>query len=334
MSDPKFQEYVFRQGYEPALQLHWQQIRDQFPEQVSVMQEAEEMLKAFRQQALTTDPEGEWLVWQEVKKVLDVPTAVKRRILRRPALAAAWIGLALLIGGWLCWHILSHQQAAIVTTADEKGAFKLVKLPDSSQVMLGANSDIRYQPSWNRKGPREVWLNGDAHFEVKHLNKEPQRVTEREKFLVHVNDVEIEVLGTVFNVWNRNGKTEVELESGKVKLRMKDTGKEMILRPGEVATISGRELELNEEKSDLVLQGPAHDKLYELNNTSVAEIIKMIAGTYGKKVVVEDTALLSRRIDGVLPLCHEKDLLFALSGILDIRVRQTDALTWVFSTAE
>ncbi len=90
-------------------------------------------------------------------------------------------------------------------------------------------------------------------------------ISGNEKFLVHVNDqLEIEVLGTVFNVWNRNGKTEVELESGKVKLRIKGSNKEMILQPGEVATINGTSLQLDQERSDLVLQGPDHDKLYNL----------------------------------------------------------------------
>jgi ferric-dicitrate binding protein FerR (iron transport regulator) len=340
MADPAFQHWVWAAGQDEELDRHWERVQTLYPALAPLMEEAAALLRELRPNRILHDAEGERLVWQAIRKEMDasreVPVISSRRLIRWPAVAAAvllMLGVAALII-WL-YHTQKIPAAQISETTDDRGAFRLISLPDSSKVMLGANSNIRYEERWNRKGPREVWLRGDAHFEVKHLNRNGSTIKENEKFLVHVNgQVEIEVLGTVFNVWNRNGKTEVELESGKVRLRMKDSGKEMILNPGEVATINGSSLQLDEERSDLVLQGPDHDKLYNLNNTSVAEIIDLIWKTYGKKVIVEDTSLLSRRIDGVLPLCHEKDLLFALSGILDIRVRQATAQTWVFSTAE
>lgn len=339
MADPAFQDWVSATDNAGELQEHWERIQLLYPTLIPVMEEAAGLLRELRPTRSLQDPEGEELVWQAIQKAMKVPgqsPAIRRKLIRWPAVAAAVL-LMLGVAALIIWlhHSEYMPSAQISETTDDRGAFRLISLPDSSKVMLGANSNIRYDEKWNRKGPREVWLKGDAHFEVKHLNRDEAAIATNEKFLVHVNNqVEIEVLGTVFNVWNRNGKTEVELESGKVRLRMKGATKEMTLKPGEVATINGSSLELNEEKSDLVLQGPDHDKLYNLNNTSVAEIINLISKTYGKKVLVEDSSLLSRKIDGVLPLCHEKDLLFALSGILDIRVRQTDAQTWVFSTAE
>lgn len=337
MADPAFQDWAGAKDNTGELNEHWKKVQSYHPELIPVMEEAAGLLHELRPKKILQDVEGEKLVWQAIQQEMKKPEqASVRKLIRWPAVAAAVL-LMLGVAGLVVWLHHTHfiPAAQISETTDNRGAFRLISLPDSSKVMLGANSNIRYDERWNRKGPREVWLKGDAHFEVKHLNKNETAIATNEKFLVHVNDqVEIEVLGTVFNVWNRNGKTEVELESGKVRLRMKGATREMTLKPGEVATINGSSLELNEEKSDLVLQGPDHDKLYNLNNTSVAEIIELISKTYGKKVLVEDTSLLSRKIDGVLPLCHEKDLLFALSGILDIRVRQADAQTWVFSTAE
>ncbi|WP_127129960.1 FecR family protein [Pseudoflavitalea rhizosphaerae] len=340
MADPAFQDWVSGTGDTVALLAHWKKVQQRYPELQSVMEEAAGLIRELRPKKILQDPEGERLVWKAIREVMksekSQPATSSAKLIRWPAVAAVvlmMLGVAALVI-WL--HHTQHAgNAQVSETTDNRGAFRLISLPDSSKVMLGANSNIRYNEKWNSKKKREVWLKGDAHFEVKHFNRNESAINDNEKFLVHVNDqLEIEVLGTVFNVWNRNGKTEVELESGKVKLRMKGSAKEMLLKPGEVATINGSSLQLNQEKSDLVLQGPDHDKLYNLNNTSVAEIIDLITKTYGKKVMVDDTTLLSRKIDGVLPLCHEKDLLFALSGILDIRVRQTDARTWVFSTAE
>ena len=335
VADPAFQEWISSTANTGKLEGHWLKVQARYPELTQVMQEAAAMIRELRAVTPQQDEEGEKLVWQAIQMEtgLGKQTAITRKLVRWPAVAVV-AGIILVLG--VVAHVLwLHPAKEVLETTDNRGAFKLISLPDSSKVMLGANSNIRYPEKWNRKSPREVWLKGDAHFEVKHFNRDESAILDNEKFLVHVNDqVEIEVLGTVFNVWNRNGKTEVELESGKVKLHMKGTKQELVLKPGEVATINGSQLQLNQERSDLVLQGPDHDKLYNLNNTSVAEIITLISRTYGKKVIVEDSTLLSRKIDGVLPLCHEKDLLFALSGILDIRVRQADAQTWVFSTAE
>lgn len=340
MADPAFQHWVRAAGAADELNRHWEKVQLLYPELVPVMEEAATQLRELWPGKLLRDPEGEQLVWQAIRRAIraadEAPVIASRKLIRWPAVAAAV--LLLVSGAALITWLLQTQQAAAVqisASTDNRGQFRLISLPDSSKVMLGANSTIRYDDNWNRKGVRQVWLKGDAHFEVKHLNQNDSVVAEHEKFLVHVNDqLEIEVLGTVFNVWNRNGRTEVELTSGKVKLRIKDTGNELILSPGEVAVVTGSSLQLDKEQSDLVLQGPDHDTLYQLNNTSVAEIIGLIEKTYGKKVIVEDTSLLARRIDGVLPLCHEKDLLFALSGILDIRVRQLNAQTWEFNTAE
>lgn len=335
VADPEFQEWISGTANSAKLETHWLKVQARYPELTLVMQQAAALVRELRAQPSLQDEEGERLVWQAIQQEagLGKQTAITRKLVRWPAVAVV-AGIILVLG--VVAHVLwLHPSKEVMETTDDRGAFKLISLPDSSKVMLGANSNIRYTEKWDRKKPREIWLKGDAHFEVKHVNKNEAAIADHEKFLVHVNDqVEIEVLGTVFNVWNRNGKTEVELESGRVKLHMKGTEQELTLKPGEVATISGSQLQLNQERSDLVLQGPDHDKLYNLNNTSVAEIITLISRTYGKKVTVEDSTLLSRKIDGVLPLCHEKDLLFALSGILDIRVRQTDAHTWVFSTAE
>jgi transmembrane sensor len=340
MADPAFQDWVSGVGNAAELDAHWKKVQHRYPELQSVMDEAASLLLELRPKKILQDAEGERLVWKAIQQEIEAeqqkPLPVTGKLIRWPAVAAAvllMLGVAALVI-WL-YHVNHAGKVQVSESTDNRGAFRLISLPDSSKVMLGANSNIRYEERWNRRNPREVWLKGDAHFEVKHFNRNEASISENEKFLVHVNDqLEIEVLGTVFNVWNKNGKTEVELESGKVKLRVKGSNKEMILHPGEVASINGTSLQLDQERSDLVLQGPDHDKLYNLNNTSVAEIIDLITKTYGKKVIVEDSTLLSRKIDGVLPLCHEKDLLFALSGILDIRVRQTDAHTWVFSTAE
>lgn len=217
VADPLFQDWISGTGNAGKLNDHWLKVQARYPELTSVMQEAAAFIRELRGQAPLQDNEGEVLVWQAIQEEIRhaKQPAIKGRLVRWPAVAAV-AGIILVLGvvAHVLWLHPTEKQVTAVT--DDHGAFKLISLPDSSKVMLGANSNIRYDESWKKKGPREVWLKGDAHFEVKHLNIKPSAVTENEKFLVHVNDqLEIEVLGTVFNVWNRNGKQKWNLNQEK-----------------------------------------------------------------------------------------------------------------------
>jgi len=332
LADVSFQEWVrSRLKGEVYLPSHWEKLRLGDPRIAAAMDEAEETLVLLysRQPTASPDPEGRTLVWDNIRREIGRKRASFFTWGRVAAVCVPLIGLCVAI---LFMFRKQPEPALVAQKTQGNGAFRVFVLPDESQVMLGANSEIRYTKDWKTtSGRREVWLNGDAHFEVKHLNRDSLAVKEEEKFVVIVNEIlEVEVLGTVFNIWNRDGKISVGLESGKVKLRRRPEGTEVLLKPGETARFSGNQFEILHHTPQLVLHEATHDKLYELNNTSVEEIVGMIERMYDKKVVVEDSSILRRRIDGVLPLCHENDLLFALSGILDITVETRENNQLIF----
>jgi len=66
-----------------------------------------------------------------------------------------------------------------------------ILLPDGTHVWLNACSEISY-PAFFSGSNREIELNGEAYFEVKHNARQP--------FIVHTQQYDIEVLGTSFNV--------------------------------------------------------------------------------------------------------------------------------------
>ena len=71
------------------------------------------------------------------------------------------------------------------------GAEYNVLLPDGTKIYLNAGSSLRYPDQFNGE-KREVFLTGEAYFEVKSDSLHP--------FIVHAADVAIQVLGTAFNV--------------------------------------------------------------------------------------------------------------------------------------
>ena len=111
--------------------------------------------------------------------------------------------LVLMIGGYLLFF---HQPVTVMETlAGEKSEFFL---PDSSEVTLNAYSRLAYQKrSWKRK--REVELDGEAFF----------KVAKGARFDVNTSAGIISVLGTQFNVKNRQDYFEVICYEGLVQVQ-------------------------------------------------------------------------------------------------------------------
>ena len=92
----------------------------------------------------------------------------------------------------------------VQTLASEKST---VELPDHSVVTLNALSEIEYNKRhWNDK--RAIYLEGEAFF----------KVTKGQTFEVITKDGTITVVGTQFNVKQREDYFEVECFEGKVKV--------------------------------------------------------------------------------------------------------------------
>jgi len=109
-----------------------------------------------------------------------------------------------------------------------KGKKFKVNLSDGTSIWLNSGSKLRY-PIQFGSGVREVYLIGEAYFEVASNPNKPFRV----KF--ENQDSEIEVLGTHFNVRNypENNGIYTSLFEGKVKVV--NGASNRILKPGEVA---------------------------------------------------------------------------------------------------
>lgn len=95
-----------------------------------------------------------------------------------------------------------------VTKAGQKS---ILTLFDGTKIFLNANSKLKY-PTHFGETSREVYLDGEAYFEVAHKDKKP--------FIVHSSDISVLVLGTKFNVqaFPDEKDIKVSLVDGKVKV--------------------------------------------------------------------------------------------------------------------
>lgn len=104
------------------------------------------------------------------------------------------------------------------------GEYRL-ELADGTKVWLNAATELRFPVNFTGD-MREVYLKGEAYFQVKRDEKHP--------FIVHTSMGAVEVLGTSFNVRDYEDEREVvtTLETGKVMYVSGNTREKVTLNPG------------------------------------------------------------------------------------------------------
>mgnify|MGYP003670375127 CR=1 FL=1 len=107
------------------------------------------------------------------------------------------------------YFLLFNNEANFNTQFAETKTFNL---PDNSEVVLNANSEISYdKQDWENS--RNLDLNGEAFFKVQ----------KGKKFTVNTEIGKVTVLGTQFNVKERENYFEVKTYEGLVSVAYKDT---------------------------------------------------------------------------------------------------------------
>lgn len=135
--------------------------------------------------------------------------------------AAAVIGLFVLFK--MNIPFFSAQQMEVVAPY---GKIVDIDLPDGSHAELNAATQLRFPKSFSNAS-REVYLKGEAFFNVKHAET---------PFIIHTGNATTTVLGTSFNIQFWDTATEVFVVTGRVSLKSNSgpTENEIILTKGQL----------------------------------------------------------------------------------------------------
>jgi ferric-dicitrate binding protein FerR (iron transport regulator) len=119
------------------------------------------------------------------------PRSPRRTWLRELLKVAAVVAIMCLTGAYFYSLKMDELRVATYTLTVPAGQRANLQLPDGTNVWLNARSRITYPGSFSAS-TREITLDGEAYFDVKHDRKKP--------FIVHTDRYDIHVLGTVFDV--------------------------------------------------------------------------------------------------------------------------------------
>lgn len=244
--------------------------------------------------------------------------------------AASILILVAFIAGWYLnlplavEEIIAYGNHEVHTNYGER---LTVILPDESSVVLNGNSTLRYSKSWSDSKMREVWIDGEGFFAVQHTKN-------HQKFIVHTREgLDVEVLGTKFNVKTRAYGSEVLLTEGKVKLNVNNkTDSSVYLNPGELATMKKNKLSKRLVK-DKQYTSWVKSKLF-FDKMPLAELAQILRDTYGLQVSFQNEELKDRELSGEISSASSDDILLAIAETFDIEVTRENDGTIIFSSKE
>ncbi len=243
------------------------------------------------------------------------PTPKHVMMFRQLYLGAA-IATAIFFGLFIAYISLAGHT---VTRATRYGETARIILPDSSLVTLNGNSRIEYVDNWKSDETRKVKLDGEAYFSVKHK-------TNLQKFIVSLaSNIQIEVLGTEFNISDRKRETQIVLVSGKIRLDMQSNrlNRSLTMKPGESVEISSDKGLFHKNKVDLDVITSWKDNKLVFNNTSVREICDRLKDIYGYRITVSDPRIMNQRITGSVPNQSIEMVLEGLEVILGVKFKKS-----------
>lgn len=221
-------------------------------------------------------------------------------------LTAAAAVLLFCIGGAVLKYSLYDAPSYKVYATNDNETLNIT-LPDGSVARLNKNTEIRSFGT-DDVSVREVeLLRGEV---LLHVTKNADRT-----FLVKVGNMEVSVLGTVFNVKDTGagGRVETTLLSGKVKLTQDGEKKGVFLEAGEKAVFDKLEGAFSVEKSQANENNVWKEADLAFRSTSLPGVFSIIEAHYGVKIRVNKATQLADTYTSSFEAISLDDLMKILS---------------------
>jgi len=220
----------------------------------------------------------------------------------------------------------NQQEESVVmqTVKSRQGMVAEFSLPDGTKVWLNSGSELQFPVNF-QSGVREVNLKGEAFFEVAKNEKQP--------FRVNAKELNVDVLGTSFNVINYDdeSQSEVILIEGKVSLSaevglaIKEFG---TLQPGCKAVYTSEYQTISTQKIDPDKYIAWLDGNLVFQDDSMEDVVKRLGRWFNVEIVIEDTEINEYIYKATFRNENLKQVLdlLKLSAPIDYRIVESKAL--------
>ena len=215
------------------------------------------------------------------------------RILKVYQKIAAFLLIPIIGLGILYWVSQSNQSADQYTeTIAPRGQKSQIVLADGTKVWLNSDTKIKYPGNFS-KNQRDVYLDGEAFFEVSKNDHQP--------FVVHTSGVNVKVLGTKFNVkaYSDENQIETSLFEGKVNLLINNSSDKTIekeVKPGQsfVYLKTDRQLVLNHFPQDEINGWKKNQLIFK--DDTFGKLVRKIERWYNVELGYDEKLFNDRRL--------------------------------------
>lgn len=211
--------------------------------------------------------------WKQVRQSITTEQGPAKQIGFFPTVwryAAAVLLIATV--SFLTWQFSKTDMISVTASLEPMN----VSLPDGTEVWLNKGASLTY-PERFADSSRQVELTGEAFFEVVHNPEKP--------FSVMAGDTETRVLGTSFNLNEKQGKAlELVLITGKVQFSKGEQAE--TLSPGDKVEVdeAGLVTKSRNERANFMSW---KTRRLEFDSTAIRDVVLDIEQLYGVTVEIE-----------------------------------------------
>ncbi len=248
------------------------------------------------------------------------PLSVVLRWTRVAAVLLLLLGIGYAIGSWRGHSVPDIVvQNQLITAKGSKGRFTL---PDGSVVWLNSETRLTY-PNQFAGDKRLVTLEGEAYFEVAKDAKKP--------FVVQAGEIDVEVLGTCFNVdsYSSDELVQTALLNGSVKISGKTIKEPVYLKPNELFRYRKSDQVSSVEEAKVGLYADWIKDRLVFDNDYLSDILISMEGRYNMDIECPKPFAASTRLSFTIRQESIEEVLEAISLIAPIRYEIKDRKAYI-----
>lgn len=322
VNDERFWKWVTDPN--PDVQRYWEGILEAQPHVCEAIAEACRIVEKLNAETHDLDQAKANQLWntiyQTTQKAPSTESQAEREantVIPRRSWLSSWTRVAAIVVGVALaglaylWNINRGYQE----THTAYGETQTITLPDHSEVIVNANSSIRYQRNWDTGKVRQVWLQGEALFKVKHLSQ-------HQPFIVHTGDLRVQVVGTTFNIANRRGKTKVVLDEGKVNVVVDEASQPLQMKPGDLIEVANKGQRITRKLVDPAYYTAWTTKKLTFKETPLGDIFDLLEDVYGYTITIAQPDIAKLQFNGTVSAQKPAILLEALGIVHHLTIQQ------------
>ena len=223
------------------------------------------------------------------KKHFVLPAYIRYTLEMAAAVAIVFAGSLILQNVKSALPEAPQESVANVEIYNPKGLRTTITLPDSSKVVLNADTRISYAYNFEQ-ATRTLTLEGEAFFEIHRDEDRP--------FIVQAQEATLTVLGTTFNVraYPDDRHVDATLVEGSLEVGV---GKSVnLLKPGQQINIKESAIAKMAHDVDVQLVTAWIDGKLQVESISFAEFAVVLERTFKVNIAIRNEVLKNKRFTG------------------------------------